>query len=269
MRNIIATANALVGLLALIPELAAQDNREVAAPAPRFFDRPLDYWARGLSYSTPSPSAGGDGALTKSIQHSQRSDWTQVVRQPDGSYASYALPKPLVDVLEDPSVERIKAYFEWKLGRTWKILRAAEAMKEYRSGLTHGERPGTPPAAPSPSPANPVASMESTRTARAEVPAPEVGQEFTVKYFHRAGCRPCDTQDTVLSGWLKKKPGATLEVLDFGNQPDLWRRYNIRGTPSLVIEDKPSGKAILLEGLSSEKVLEEACLRLIRRQGDR
>jgi hypothetical protein len=192
-----------------------------------------------------------------------------MVRQQDGTYAYHELPKALVDVLEDPSPERIRAYFEWKLGRTQKILRAAEAMKEYRSSLSSRESPEPPkvPSLPSPS-ASPAASPPLPQRSDRGVPAPEVGQGFTVKYFHRAGCHPCDTQDAVLAGWLRGKHGATLQVVEFGIQPDLWRRYNVRGTPSLVIEDQASGRTIFLEGLTQEQALDDALRRLMRPQGN-
>lgn len=248
-------------------ERESQEKREPASPSPRFFDRPVDYWQRGLSYEPPAPvkAQDGRGDTGRSSRAAGRNDWGQVVRQQDGSFAYYELPKPLVDVLEDPSPDKIRAYFEWKLGRTQKILRAAEAMKQYRAEVAPS--PGTPAREDSTTPA---ATADEPRTsATIEKPAPAVAdgaipsakQAYSVTYFHRSGCHHCETQDSVLAAWLKDKPAVTLEVVEFGSKPELWRQYNVRGTPSLVIESKASRKSIFLEGLAREEVLNQALRR--------
>lgn len=262
----------MLGLGCLVQSVHAQESdsqekREAAAPIPRFFARPVDYWQRGLSYEAPAPakSQDGRGDAARPPRSAGRSDWTQVVRQQDGSYAYYELPKPLVEVLEDPSPEKIRAYFEWKLGRTQKILRAAEAMKEYRAGLAPA--PGTTPGGDSATPApNAVTSGSPSPVVRPAPPAadaamPPAKEGTSVTYFHRSGCHHCETQDAVLASWLKDKPGVALEVVEFGNKPELWRQYNVRGTPSLVVENKASRTSIFLEGLSREDVLNQALKR--------
>lgn len=248
-------------------ERESQEKREPAPPNPRFFTRPVDYWQRGLSYEAPAPGKARDGRGDpgRPSRSAGRNDWGQVVRQPDGSFAYYELPKPLVDVLEDPSPEKIRAYFEWKLGRTQKILRAAEAMKEYRAGLAPepGGTAGRDTAAPAANavPSGPSAPIEKPAPPVADGAMPTAKEGTSVTYFHRAGCHHCETQDAVLAAWLKDKPGITLEVVEFGNKPELWRQYNVRGTPSLVIENKASRKSIFLEGLSREDVLTQALKR--------
>ena len=248
-------------------ERESQEKREPAPPNPRFFNRPVDYWQRGLSYEAPAPakSQDGHGDSGRPSKSASRNDWTQAVRQQDGSFAYYELPKPLVDVLEDPSPEKIRAYFEWKLGRTQKILRAAEAMKEYRAGLAPA--PGgtaggdTAPPAANAVPSGPPAPIEKPAPAGADGAMPPTKEGYSVTYFHRAGCHHCETQDAVLAAWLKDKPGIALEVVEFGNKPELWRQYNVRGTPSLLIANKVSRKSIFLEGLSREDVLNQALRR--------
>lgn len=271
MKPITALLATLLALLQSESEIGAQEQilpgTKEPAPPPRFFDRPVDYWQSGLSYETD----GRKGQEAKPGQAKPpggagRSEWTQVVRQQDGSYAYHDLPRPLVDVLEDPSPDKIRAYFEWKLARTQKILRAAEAMKEYRRVQMPKQAMGGEPGQGSAEERGAEgAARELPRAAPTLAPAasgPGASSEaFTVTYFHRAGCRHCDTQDGVLAGWLKDKPQGKLEIVEFGDKPELWRRFGVRGSPSLVIDSGASRKPVFLEGLSREPVLEEALRR--------
>jgi hypothetical protein len=257
-----------LGLAALPCRLEAQERaageaKDCPPPVRRFFDRPIDYWQHGILYEEDKkPASGGPGPTTPPVgaPKSVPSDWGQLVKQPDGTMAYHELPRPLIDVLEDPTPEKIRAYFEWKLSRTQKILRAAEAMKEYKASL--GEAPGPVAAAPS------AAQPEMIPTQRAQVPkspsptpaAPLRKVPFTVTYFHRSGCPHCDTQDAILARWLKEKPEAKLDVVDFGEKPELWQRFQVRGTPSLVIQANGSEKPVFLEGVSQESELAQALL---------
>lgn len=155
------------------------------SPAPRFFGRPLDYWQQGLRYPEPvpvgaPPATGAPG------------EWGQVVKLPDGSFSYQELPPALVRVLEQPTPEHLKAYFEWKLGRTRKILRAAELMKEYRATLAlPGDGSGLMPgligenptahlqAALAPPGLAPHAPVPSTAGPRAPFPPPASGVPST------------------------------------------------------------------------------------------
>ncbi len=144
------------------------------------------------------------------------------------------------------------------MSRTEKIFRAAEAMKQWKSTLPGGMGPEIPP---SPAGDLPRGATEGDSHLNAEPaqPAKEAARTaFTVTYFHRTGCPHCDTQDLVLAGWLKGQPEGKLVVVDFGDKPELWRQYRVRGTPSLVIEAKGSGRPVFLEGLSQETELKQA-----------
>ena len=187
--------------------------QEESSARPRFFDRPIDLWGRGKTLEKP---------------REEPEDWTVAIRMPDGRIASQALPAPLVAVLEDPSPEKVRAYFEWRLRRAVKILRAAEAIRAWRRG------PG--------------------REA-----APE---RLTLTYFHRKGCPPCRAQSAILDAWLRDRPEVELRVLEFGERPEVWRAHGVRGTPSLLVEDAATGRSILLEGLSTRDRLERAILEL-------
>lgn len=255
-----------LGILSLAGRLEAQEQASVPAkesppPVRRFFERPIDYWQHGLSYEEekkPGSAAGSlqPGASPKPIP----SDWGQLVKQQDGSMAYHELPRPLIEVLEDPTPEKIRAYFEWKLSRTQKIIRAAEAMRDYKASQTEAPVPAlVPPAAPPVGviPAEPAAARKSPSPAPVASPGKV---PFTVTYFHRSGCPHCDTQDAILGRWLKDKPEAKLVVVDFGEKPELWQRFCVRGTPSLVLEAGGSDNPVFLEGVSQESELGQALL---------
>ncbi|HLY73471.1 MAG TPA: thioredoxin family protein [Planctomycetota bacterium] len=253
-------------LLSVAVPLEAQEQASVQAkesppPVRRFFDRPIDYWQHGMSYedekkSVMSPAANKPGPVPKQ----NPSEWGQLVKQADGTMAYHELPRPLIEVLEDPSPEKIRAYFEWKLARTQKILRAAEAMKDYKAAQSEGPPPAAMPAAAPPAgvaPAEPAPARKAASPAQVASPGKV---SFTVTYFHRSGCPHCDTQDAILGRWLKDKPEAKLIVVDFGEKPELWQRFRVRGTPSLVLEAGGSSNPVFLEGVSQESELGQALL---------
>lgn len=243
----------------------AQDHaelprRERPEPTPRFFERPIDYWQRGIVFERPAGDERNERTTAQRPPGSTpASDWGQMVKGPDGSLTFHELPKPLVQVLENPSPENIRAYFQWRMSRAQKVLRAAELMKEYRSAAA--TKPGnvdSPPLAPflptdvPPAPSGPPPVRQPDALGGGP-PRP-----FTLRYFHKQGCPHCDSQDVVLAEWLKDKPEGRLEVVEFGTSPDLWRTNQVRGTPSIVVEDGTSLKSTFLEGLSSREALSAA-----------
>ena len=256
----------ILGLL--LQAIPASADGASSSPAPRFFARPLDYWQHGLRYPEPAPASVPNAPGTPG-------EWGQVVKLSDGSFSYQELPPALVRVLEQPTPEHIKAYFEWKLGRTRKILRAAELMKEYRTALAGSSSglipedpaaflkaalaaPGLASVAASDSP-SPV-SVPSAAT----LPSPPLPQSsnparpFRVLYFRRDGCPPCTAQEPVLASWLGSKPEARLEKIAFGEQPELWRAHRVRGTPSLVLLDEETGQSVFREGLQDLAQLDTA-----------
>jgi hypothetical protein len=261
------TSGLWAGILAtstLLGEPGAPDDHNVAAeakeappPARRFFKRPIDYWQRGLTYAEEKSAApkGSADEGARPLRKAAPSEWGQVLRQPDGSLAYYELPRALVLVLEDPSPENIEGYLDWKMGRVRKILRAAQAIKEYRSPPS-----GAPQQTAGPEKkAGPPEKAPGTLELPEAPPSNDVPKSpFTVTYFHRSGCPHCDSQDVVLSRWLKGRPEGKLVVVNFGEKPDLWRRFQVRGTPTLVIEAKGSPKPVVVEGLSQEAELDRA-----------
>jgi hypothetical protein len=246
-------------------EAALPGSRDASAPPRRFFDRPIDYWRRGLLYPE---EAAADGKEPREPDRTPpprkaQSDWGQVVRLPDGTLGYQDLPAPLVAVLDDPTPEKIRAYFDWRIRRTQKVLRAAELMKAFREASAPAREEGAalPPEATAPP--SPLGPREGERTPRApkepgQADLPLGAEPFTLQYFHKAGCPHCDRQDLILSEWLKGRPEGRLETIDFGTRPELWQAYRVRGTPSLVIEDVRSKKAVFLEGLSRPEALDRA-----------
>ncbi len=240
-------------------EMEVKTPRE-PSPAPhRFFDRPIDYWQRGLGYEEPRGEKRED---LKTARPPAPSDWGQMVKQPDGTLAFHDLPRPLIEVLEDPSPEKVRAYFLWKLTRTQKILRAAEAMKQFRGTLPElQETNSDPDSGGDPGQPDRTSAIKAPEVKVGPPPVLPTGASpppFTVTYFHKEGCHHCDTEDGILAAWLKNKPEAKLEVIDFGAKPELWRQYRVRGTPSLVIKDGITQKTVFLEGLSKEPALDQA-----------
>jgi hypothetical protein len=262
-------------------DLGAQEEekgkkREKPSFAARFFDRPIDYWGRGLEFeekATPDPR------LRKAPEDRRGEpapdfEWGRGIPLSDGMLPFHELPRPLVRVLEDPTPGNIRAYFEWRIGRIRKILRAAELMKEYRASVLDGsgKAPGETDRREhprGPAPAGPKDGGEGAPSPPPEAPeAPGKPAPFKVTYFHRTNCPHCETQDALLARWLAGKPEGTLDVVEFGMEPGLWKAHRIRGTPSLLLEDGGTRRTVVLEGVSRADDLERAlgeCRRGVRR----
>lgn len=244
----------------------------------RFFERPIDFWGKGLPLEPPGesdptgPEITGPGGTSGREPRSH--DWVQFVQLPGGQMALYELPRPLVRVLEDPSESNIRAYLEWRKVRTDKILRAAERIRRYQEERSRGPEkapeetgPGTKPSprgdtdgASADSPLVPVPKAPRDGAPAAVAPPPH---RFSIIYFRRSGCRWCDRQDEVLAEWMRAHPEARLEVVEHGTRPGIWIAYGVRGTPTLLMEDPKTGRTRLLEGFRERQDLEGA-LRALR-----
>src|SRR5579863_9784243 len=109
LRSRVASVFILFGLaqaptLVEAQEIHAPPDEEPrsAAPVRRFFERPIDYWQRGLSYPEDPKLAPQGSPPGKPDPGRKPSEWGQIVKQSDGTVAYQELPRPLVDVLEDP-----------------------------------------------------------------------------------------------------------------------------------------------------------------------
>ena len=260
---------AVAALVAFLAARSATAQERDPAPTkdpaplpPRFFSRPIDYWQQGWILesppSGPAPAAAPPSPAPRSAPKPDPSDWGQRIRQADGTFTVQELPRPLVQVLEDPSPDNVRAYFEWKQARTRKILRAAEALKTFRaSGLPPAEADLPPDQAQRPN-ALPEPGHVPERTPPPVASVVGKTPTFTVLYFHRKGCSHCDQEDQVLRNWLADKPEGTLSTLEFGEEPERWREFRVRGTPSLVLQSRWPGRSIFLEGLHSGAELDRA-----------
>ena len=235
----------------------AQETVKETSKAHRFFDSPVDFWRRGIKLApkeTPQGEKGHAGQPERPAPGGDPSDWGFSVKLPSGQTAYQTLPERLVQVLEDPTPEKVQAYFEWRLKRTAKILRAAEAIKEYRQELLG------PPARDEASPPSPERpdQVGAPTPLSAKPPQGRSSSSIRLTYFHKKDCPHCDTQDVVLIKWLGRHPDAELQVIEFGERPELWQKHRIRGTPTIVVEDRTGGRPLVLEGLADEKRLDAA-----------
>lgn len=245
---------------------AAPPKPEPPAHAPRFFVHPLDYWE-----TTPQPSRARAAIAEKTASDSAGSSreggaspWSRRVQMSDGTYRTEDLPPLLVQVLEDPTPENIRAYFEWRADRTRKILRAAQKIGEYRATLVSpAEHRGEPAGENPPEPTGPLAAPLSSGPLRESIGASPPLPSLQLLYFHRSGCSHCDTQEAILAGWLKDKPQVTLQAIEFGDHPELWKAYRVRGTPSIVLVDSSSGESRFLEGVASQVDLDRSRAALV------
>jgi hypothetical protein len=255
---------AAIVLASLSGGLRAQESEPQALPGKpvlvrRFFDRPIDYWGRGLAFEEESKASRTNEKPPESIpgRSSQPSDWGQMVQLPDGTHSYRELPGPLVELLENPTPQNIRAYFEFRMNRTQKILRAADLIKEYRAALPELSEGNVAPEAPATSARPRMAAEAAPGLLPAATPGGSAkGSPFTITYFHQRHCPHCDRQDVILAEWLKDKPEGKLEVIEFGTQPERWRESKIRGTPTLLMEDSRTKHTAFLEGLSRPEALD-------------
>lgn len=257
MKSSTAWGCAIGSWLAMASAGGAQDEAAArkeppSKPSFRFFEKPVDLWQTGRGTREGNRTRGDSQTQSKP----PAGDWGQVVRTPSGDLVLRELPEPLVAVLEDPSPENIRAFFEWRLGKARKILKAAQKIKEFRPAMPREaemEEKGRP-AKPVPTPPAEMPSLPKGGVPGGSSPKPGV----QVTYFHKTGCPPCDAQDGILKEWLKDKPRAGLDIVEFGTQSELWREHQVRGTPSLLIRDPGTGRTAFLEGLSDRRKLDEA-----------
>lgn len=247
-------------------EAGSSESLRSLPDVPRFFPEPVDFWRSGLSKERRRAEAGPEGKeiLRESI-------WAEPAKLPDGRTAIYVPPKAVLDFLENPTVESLKGYLEWKRARAEKLAKALRLLEEERAREAARrlrlelKPPGVPPptepdereADPAPAPLPPSAGA---------IPAPGT---LLLTYFHRKGCPPCERQDVVLARWLGAHPEVRLKVLEWGESPELWRAHGIEGTPSLLFEfeDSRTKRVTLVRGLADGTRLDRALAECI--DGDR
>jgi hypothetical protein len=213
------------------------EKSDASDPGARFFQMTIDFWKSG-------PRTAGPRRPESAIEPLRESIWAEPVRQPDGRFSIYVPPKAVLDFLENPTPESLKGYLDWKRARAEKLRRALELLAEHQA---QQEAPSPPPAPPGVAPAPSVRSETQDS-------APKV----TLTYFHGKGCPHCATQDGTLARWLAAHPEASVRVLELGESPELWLKYRVRGTPSLLLRLPSMDAEVLLEGISDEARLDQA-----------
>ena len=235
----------LVGLMILAPGHAGAQERQDESPrndSARFFRKPVDLWNAGLAIVQLPSSPGAEEALPSRVAI-RGNVWAQPIRTPDGSWMIYVPPKHVLDFLENPSEGTAKAYLDWKREQTEKLRKAMELLTRIKgseapaSGAVNASDPAKPTAAPP-------------------------GFPFRMTYFKKSACPHCVSQDAVLAGWLKHRPEGKLEVLLPGEREELWKAFDVRGTPTLVLEGGSPARKVVLIGLQGEVALETVLGRL-------
>jgi hypothetical protein len=78
-----------------------------------------------------------------------------------------------------------------------------------------------------------------------------------ITYFRRDGCDFCDRQDPILEVVLSQRTDVAFRKVMPRESPDLWAKYAVTVTPTLVIE--PAGKPpVVLRGLASQEAILKA-----------
>jgi len=150
----------------------------------------------------------------------------------------YVPPKPILDFLESPSEGTAKAYVAWKAEQAQKLGRAMALLDQVKAN------------------GSALPKEEGSRKA-SELPA---GPAILI-YFKKPSCPHCVSQDAVLTEWLPKHPDLRLDVVLPEDRPELWKHYNVRGTPTIVLRQE-EGKEEVLVGLQTEPQLDMVLKRL-------
>lgn len=235
----------LFGLLILSPGQASAQERRGEGPrndSARFFQKPVDLWNAGLAtLQVPATSSNEDAPSSRVAI--RENVWAQPIRTPDGSWMIYVPPKPVLDFLENPSEGTAKAYLGWKREQSEKLRKAMALLARIKDSEMPRSGPDNP-------------SDQAMPTA-----APP-GFTFRMTYFKKPACPHCISQDAVLAAWLKHRPQGKVEVLLPGEREELWKAYDVRGTPTLVLECGSPARKVVLIGLQSEAALESVLGRL-------
>ena len=235
----------LVGLLILSSGPASAQERQGENPrndSARFFRKPVDLWNAGLPI-VQRPSSPSTEEAQPSRVAIRENVWAQPIRTPDGSWMIYVPPKQVLDFLESPSEGTAKAYLGWKRDQTEKLKKAMELLAR----LKDSEGPAT------------VGENASDAT---KPPGAPSGFPFRMTYFKKPACPHCISQDEVLAGWLKLRSQGKLEILLPGEREELWKAFDVRGTPTLVLEGGSPPRKVVLVGLQTEAALEAMLGRL-------
>jgi hypothetical protein len=220
-------------------EATAEPPKEAGG---RYFTKPVDFWKTGAVRAL-KPSSTGSSESAPARMAVRENVWAQPIRTPDGSWMIYVPPKQVLDFLESPTEETARAYLAWKAEQTAKLREAMVLLAKLKTATGEAfETPGgKPPIKPAPS-----------------------DTSFRITYFKKPSCPHCVSQDGVLSEWLARRPQGKLDVVLPGDRPDLWKTYQVRGTPTLILESPTQVRKEILVGFQSETALEESLAKLVQ-----
>lgn len=123
----------------------------------------------------------------------------------------YTPPKQVLQFLEEPTKENARAYLAWQQERMNRLKAASEVLREV---------------------------VEESR--------PKSTGPIEILYFKRDDCPYCKDEDQVITALVKANPEIKVRTLMPKDEPALWREYDIKVVPSLVVTGKKS--KVLIRG---------------------
>lgn len=229
----------ILGVLVITSIGARASAQESRADTARL-SSPIDFWGKGATNEKNNTSGSAVAEVGPGKILLRETVWAQPIRTPDGNWMLYVPPKPILDFLENPTEETAKAYLAWKKEQADKLGRAMLLLGRLKES-----------AAP---------SKTDDAGDKGELPQKEEDIHASLIYFKKPTCPHCVSQDAVLAQWLKKHSGLRSQIVLPGEQPELWKSYAVRGTPTLVLRAL-GGKEEVLVGLQSEAQLDAALKR--------
>ncbi len=201
----------------------------------------VDYWG----------SKGEAPKARKSGSPPEVSVWAEPIRMPDGRFSVYLPPQQVLRFLDDPTPETARGYLQWQKERVSKLRRAMEVL-EATASAEDTKVPVVPPDAEVRVPSEKTEPVKrSTLDAKLKAPATEL------IYFRRDGCGYCDRQDPILEIVRSRLPEVVLRRVMWGESAELWSKYAVTVTPTVVIQT--AGRApVVLRGLASEEKIRKA-----------
>lgn len=209
----------------------------------RYFSAPVDFWKAGTSLKPPPQFLPATPETAPTRVAIRESVWAQPIRTLDGNWMIYVPPKQVLDFLETPSKESARAYLAWKAEQTEKLRQAILLLAKVKEAA-----------------ALPVPQEASNENAAPKAAPPDF--PFRITYFKKPSCPHCVSQDAILAKFLTRRSTGKLEVVLPGDRPELWKTYQVRGTPTLVVEALGRGRKEVLVGLQSQDALEATLTKL-------
>jgi hypothetical protein len=217
-------------------EVASDTAKETPG---RYFSKPVDLWKTGRSLTSPPQHVDSSDTAPERVAV-RENVWAQPIRTPDGSWMIYVPPKQVLDFLEAPSEATARAYLSWKAEQSQKLRHAMTLLAQVKDAME--------------------APLEASNEASAKL-APQ-DFPFRITYFKKASCPHCVSQDAVLTEWLTRRSLGKVDVVLPGERPELWKAYQVGGTPTLILEAGSESRKEVLVGFQSEAALEMTLAKL-------